>query len=81
NMLGSMVIPFVKVDTDEDWDALIETIDAMIDYWGENGLDHERMGECIERVGMQQFLEAAGLEAHVDMVSRPRDNPFFKAEY
>jgi sulfite reductase alpha subunit len=80
NMLGSMMIPFVKLETEEDTDAFIETIDAIIDYWAENGLDHERIGECIERVGMQQFLDAVGIEANIDMVTRPRDNPYFKAD-
>ncbi|MBF0189926.1 MAG: dissimilatory-type sulfite reductase subunit alpha [Magnetococcales bacterium] len=79
NMLGSVMVPFMKMDTEEDMDAFIELVDRMIDYWSENGLDHERIGECIERVGIQQFLDAVGLEASVEMVSHPRDNPFFKA--
>ncbi|MBF0213685.1 MAG: dissimilatory-type sulfite reductase subunit alpha [Magnetococcales bacterium] len=79
NMLGSVMVPFMKMETEEDMDAFIELVDRMIDYWSENGLDHERIGECIERVGIQQFLDAVGLEASVEMVSHPRDNPFFKA--
>ncbi|GAB0056407.1 Dissimilatory sulfite reductase alpha subunit [Candidatus Magnetaquicoccaceae bacterium FCR-1] len=79
NMLGSVMVPFMKMETDEDVDAFIELVDRMIDYWSENGLDHERIGECIERVGIQQFLDAVGLEATVEMIAHPRDNPFFKA--
>ncbi|MBF0340966.1 MAG: dissimilatory-type sulfite reductase subunit alpha [Magnetococcales bacterium] len=79
NMLGSVMVPFMKMTTDEDVDAFIDLVDRMIDYWSENGLDHERVGECIERVGIQQFLDAVGLEATVEMVAHPRDNPYFKA--
>ncbi|MBF0310665.1 MAG: dissimilatory-type sulfite reductase subunit alpha, partial [Magnetococcales bacterium] len=81
NMLGSMMVPFMPMETEEDVDALIELVDRIIDYWSENGLDHERVGECIERVGMQTFLDAVGIEAIVEMVEHPRDNPFFKADH
>ncbi|MBF0163398.1 MAG: dissimilatory-type sulfite reductase subunit alpha [Magnetococcales bacterium] len=79
NMLGSVMVPFMKMESDDDVDAFIELVDRMIDYWSENGLDHERIGECIERVGIQQFLDAVGLKATVEMIAHPRDNPFFKA--
>ncbi|MBF0170752.1 MAG: dissimilatory-type sulfite reductase subunit alpha, partial [Nitrospinae bacterium] len=79
NMLGSLMLPFVKVDTDEEIEAFIGMIDEMVNYWAANGLDHERIGETIERVGIQQFLAAAGIEATIDMVDHPRDNPYFKA--
>jgi len=81
NMLGSLMVPFMKVETGEDAAKLIEFTDRVIDWWAENALDHERLGECIERHGIQTFLEAAGLEATPDMVEHPRDNPFFKAAY
>ncbi len=80
NMLGSVMVPFMKMETEEDMDTFIELIDKMIDYWSENGLDHERIGETIERVGVQEFLDAVGLEANLDMIAHPRDNPFFKAD-
>ena len=81
NMLGSMMVPFMKLSTDKDVAKLIEFTDRVIDWWAENALDHERLGECIERHGIQTFLDAAGLEATPDMVDYPRDNPFFKAAY
>jgi sulfite reductase alpha subunit len=80
NMLGSMLIPFMKMENDDDIRAFIDTVDEMVNYWAANGLDHERIGETMERVGMQQFLEGSGLTANIDMVERPRDNPFFKAK-
>lgn len=81
NMLGSMIIPFVKLETDEDMDKYLEIVDTIIEWWAEAALDHERMGECIERLGMQTFLTETGLEPLVDMIAVPRDNPYFKAEY
>ncbi len=79
--LGSMMIPFMKLDTDEEVEEFIELMDEIIDWWDETGLDHERVGETIERVGMKQFLEAVGIEANIDMIVRPRDNPYYKKEY
>ena len=79
--LGSMMIPFMKLDTDEEVEAFIELMDEIFDWWDDNGLDHERVGETIERVGMKQFLEAVGIEANIDMIVRPRDNPYYKKQY
>ena len=81
NMLGSMVIPFMKLETDEDMEKTIAMLQSIIDWWSEQALDHERIGETIERVGMIQFLDALGIPANPNMVSHPRDNPFFKAAY
>ena len=81
NMIGSVVIPFIKLETDADIDNYIQQIDNIIQWWAEAALDHERMGECIERIGMQTFLSEVGIEPSLDMITQPRDNPYFKAEY
>ncbi|MDH5682807.1 MAG: dissimilatory-type sulfite reductase subunit alpha [Spirochaetota bacterium] len=81
NMLGSMMIPFMPMETDQDIENFVQLANKIIEWWCDNGLDHERVGECIERVGIYQFLEDIGLEPNVDMVLHPRDNPYFKAEY
>ncbi|WP_370362805.1 dissimilatory-type sulfite reductase subunit alpha [Desulfopila sp. IMCC35008] len=80
-MGGSMIVPFLKMETDEDIDNFIRLSETMIEWWNDNGFDHERIGETIERVGLKQFLDGVGLEASVDMVSRPRNNPYYKSEY
>ena len=79
--MGSLIIPYMKMESDEDIEAFIEKIEEIIEWWDDSGLDHERIGETIERVGLKQFLEGIGLEADINMVSRPRDNPYFKAKY
>ena len=81
NMLGSMIIPFIKAETDADVQKITDFLQNIIDWWSEAALDHERIGETIERVGMVTFLDAMGLEATPEMVLSPRDNPYFKAPY
>ena len=81
NMLGSVMIPFMKLEDEADIDTLIDTTEKIIDYWADEALDHERIGEFIERVGMHQFLDATGLEPSIDMVAHPRDNPYMKLAY
>ena len=81
SMLGSMIVPFMKMETEEDIQKLIDLCERMIEWWTENGLNLERIGETIERVSLKQFLDGVGLEASVDMVNQPRTNPYYKAEY
>ncbi|MDH5560653.1 MAG: sulfite reductase, dissimilatory-type subunit alpha, partial [Deltaproteobacteria bacterium] len=81
SMLGSLIVPFMKMETEEDIEAFIEFSESIIDWWDDNAFDHERVGETIERVGMKQFLEGVGIEVDPNMVRTPRDNPFFKTEY
>ena len=78
---GSMIVPFMKMEDEEDIEEFIDLADEIIDWWDDNGLDHERLGETIERVGMKPFLDGVGLEPSIDMVTKPRDNPYFKSKY
>ncbi|MDD5759997.1 MAG: dissimilatory-type sulfite reductase subunit alpha [Desulfobulbaceae bacterium] len=79
-MGGTMIVPFFKMETDEDIAAFIRLSETMIEWWNDNSFDHERIGETIERVGLKQFLDGVGLDASIDMVSRPRSNPYYKSE-
>jgi sulfite reductase alpha subunit len=80
-MLGSLIVPFMKMETEEDMDALIELAETILDWWDDNALDHERIGETIERVGMKRFLNEVELKADPNMVTQPRSNPYFKTPY
>lgn len=80
-MGGTMIVPFLKMETDEDIDRFIKLSETIIEWWSNHGFDHERIGETVERVGLKQFLDGVGLEASIDMVSRPRNNPYYKSEY
>ena len=80
-MGGTVIVPFLPMETDEDVAAFIQLSENIIEWWTESGFDHERIGETIERVGLKHFLDGVGLEASVDMVSQPRSNPYYKSEY
>jgi len=80
-MGGTMIVPYMKMETDDDYDAFIELLDNVMEWWDDNGFDHERLGETLERVGLKPFLNGIGLESTADMVFHPRQNPYFKAKH
>lgn len=75
-LLSSVILPFINLDDEEDFEDFCDLVDEMIDVWCEEGKNRERIGEFIQRVGMGNFLEAIGLEPVPEMVAYPRDNPY-----
>ncbi len=80
DLMGTVVIPFIKLDTDEDIEKLVDFGQRAIDFFAENALEHERTGEMIERIGLANFLEAMELEVDSNMVSSPRMNPYVRTD-
>jgi len=80
DLFGSVIVPFMKLDSEEDHERLVELASEIIDFWAENGLEHERCGEMIERIGLSNFLEGVGLEVDPAMVSQPRTNSFVRMD-
>jgi len=80
DLMGTVIVPFMKLDTDEDYEALEELAGEIIDFFAENALEHERTGEMIERIGLQNFLEGVGLEIDPNMVNNPRMNPYIRTD-
>ncbi|MDE2089033.1 MAG: dissimilatory-type sulfite reductase subunit alpha [Gammaproteobacteria bacterium] len=78
--MGTVVIPFMKLETDEDFEKMTEISRAIIDFFADNALEHERLGEMIERIGLVNFLAAIGLEVDPRMISHPRTNPFVRTD-
>ncbi|MBU0752191.1 MAG: dissimilatory-type sulfite reductase subunit alpha [Gammaproteobacteria bacterium] len=76
SLMGTMVVPFMKLDKDEDYEQLVELAQTIIDFFAENALEHERTGEMIERIGLVNFLEGIGLDIDANMVNSPRMNPY-----
>lgn len=74
--LSSVLIPFLKIDDEEELEALKDLVEEMWDLWCEEGKNRERIGEFIERVGLGNFLEAVGLQPLPEMVAHPRENPY-----
>ena len=75
DLMGTVVVPFKKLETEEDYESLVELAETIIDFWAENGLEHERCGEMIERIGLANFLEGIGIEPDPNMLSHPRTVP------
>jgi sulfite reductase alpha subunit len=78
--LSSVIIPFMKLETEEDFANLYDLIERFWDFWNDNGMEHERIGEFIARVGLARFLEGVGLEPDPRMVARTRTSPYIKFE-
>jgi len=79
-LLGTVILPFVKLDTDEDVEKLVDFAQRTIDFFAENALEHERTGEMIERIGLTNFLDAMEIDADPAMVSSPRMNPYVRTD-
>jgi sulfite reductase alpha subunit len=79
-LMGTVVIPFMKLDTDEEVEKLVEFAQNAIDFFAENALEHERTGEMIERIGLANYLDAMGLEVDPAMVNSPRMNPYVRTD-
>ncbi len=80
DLMGTFVIPFKKLETEDDYEELVELAEEMIDFWAENGLEHERTGEMIERIGLVNYLEGIGLEVDPNMVSSPRQCSYIRMD-
>jgi len=80
DLMGTVVVPFMKLESDEDFDKLVELAGEMIDFFAENALEHERTGEMIERIGLVNYLEGIGVDIDPNMVSQPRMNPYVRMD-
>jgi sulfite reductase alpha subunit len=78
--MGTVIIPFMKLETDEDFEKLNDLARSVLDFFAENALDHERTGEMIERIGLVNFLEGIGLEVDPNMIIHPRTNPYVRTD-
>ena len=72
--LGSLVVPFFKVE--EPYDEICEFIEATWDWWMDEGKNRERIGETMKRLGFQALLKATNRKADVRNVQEPRHNPY-----
>ncbi len=80
DLMGTVIVPFMKLESDEDFQRIVELAQTIIEFWAENGLEHERCGEMIERIGLANFLEAVGLDPDPAMVNNPRANSFIRTD-
>ena len=80
DLMGTVIKPFVKLETQEDWDYLVELAEKTIDFWADNALEHERCGEMIERIGLNNFLDGIEENVDVNMVGHPRESSYVRLD-
>ncbi len=80
DLMGTVIVPFMKLETEEDYEKITEIAESTIDFWAENGLEHERCGEMIERIGLVNFLEGIGIEVDPHMISSPRQSSYVRMD-
>jgi sulfite reductase alpha subunit len=80
DLMGTVIVPFMKLESDEDFEALEELATEIIEFFADNALEHERTGEMIERIGLANFLEGVGLEIDPNMVNSPRMNSYVRMD-
>jgi dissimilatory sulfite reductase alpha subunit len=80
DLMGTVIVPFMKLESDEDFEKLVDLGQRVVDFFAENALEHERIGETIERIGLVNFLEGVGLDIDPNMVSTPRTNPYVRTD-
>jgi len=80
DLMGTVVVPFMKLEDEDDYEKLTELAEEVIDYWAENGLEHERCGEMVERIGLVNFLDGIGVEVDPNMVSETRSSSYVRMD-
>ncbi len=80
DLMGTVIVPFMKLDTEEDYERIKQLAENTIEFWAENALEHERIGETIERIGLVNFLEGIGVDVDPNMVSHPRESSYVRMD-
>lgn len=80
DLMGTVIVPFMKLDTEEDYERIKQLAENTIEFWAENALEHERIGETIERIGLVDFLEGIGVDVDPNMVSHPRESSYVRMD-
>jgi sulfite reductase alpha subunit len=78
--MGTVLIPFMKLETDEDYEKLVELSEEIIDFWAENALEHERVGETVDRIGLVNFLEGIEVEVDPNMITEARQSSYVRMD-
>ncbi len=80
DLMGTVIKPFIKLETDEDYEELVEFGGECMDFFAENALEHERIGETIDRIGLPAFLEALEVDPDPNMVNHPRTSSYVRTD-
>ncbi len=74
--MSTLIVPFMKVSKDDDYEELVEFIEKVWDWWMEVGKNRERVGETMQRVGLPTFIKVMEIEPIPQMIKEPRSNPY-----
>jgi sulfite reductase alpha subunit len=78
--MGTVIVPFMKLESDEDFEKFNELAETVVDFFAENALEHERIGETIDRIGLANFLDAIGVPVDPNMVNHPRTSSYVRTD-
>jgi sulfite reductase alpha subunit len=74
--IATMIVPFIKMDAENDFAEYKELIEKAWDWWMEEGKNRERIGESMQRIGLPTFLKIMEIEPLPQHVKEPRSNPY-----
>jgi sulfite reductase alpha subunit len=80
DLMGTVIVPFMPLESEEDYEGLVELGESIIEFFAENALEHERTGEMIARIGLHNFLEGIGIEVDPNMVRHPRQSSYVRID-
>lgn len=80
DLMGTVVVPFMPLKTEEDYQNLVDLARTVMEFFAENALEHERVGETIDRIGMPTFLAGIGVEPDANMVRHPRTSSYVRTD-
>jgi len=80
DLMGTMIVPFMKLETDEDFEKLEDFAGNVIEFFADNALEHERIGETIDRIGLPAFLDALEIDPDPNMVNHPRTSSYVRTD-
>ncbi len=80
DLMGTMIVPFMKLETEEDFEKLEDFAEECMEFFADNALEHERIGECIDRIGVPAFLDALDISADPNMVNHPRTSSYVRTD-
>jgi sulfite reductase alpha subunit len=73
---STLVIPFIEVNAENDFEEVVDVIEKVWDWWMEVGKNRERVGETMQRIGLPTFLSVMEVEPMPQHVKEPRSNPY-----
>ncbi len=73
---ATMIIPFIEISADNEFENVIDVIEKIWDWWMEVGKNRERVGETMQRVGLPTFLSVMEVDPIPQHVKEPRSNPY-----